>query len=132
MGGRRQWRGLGRKELLKIYLSNYALLRANIKIHFNSLSTQQLRNMLGFGEAGLGFSFIWDRHTRVTASWLFSHGIGQRCPSVPPGLAAPEFTRGGWQGATTLPLTCSAKWLQQVNHTALPIVLQQNNPRYGK
>lgn len=55
-GGRWQWRGLGRRELLKIYLSNYALLRANIKISFNSLSTQQLRNTLGIGEAGLGFS----------------------------------------------------------------------------
>lgn len=39
VGGRWQWRGLGRKELLKIYLSNYALLRANIKISLNSLST---------------------------------------------------------------------------------------------
>lgn len=126
MDGRWQWRGLGRKELLKIYLSHYALLRANIKISLNSLSIQQLRNTLGFGEAGLGFSFISDR--QVTASQLFSHGTGLRCPSVPPTLAAPEFTQGGWQGATTLPLTCSAKWLQQVNHTALPIVLQQNNP----
>lgn len=53
--GRRQWRGLGRRELLKIYLSNYALLRANIKISLNSLSTQQLRNMWGTGDAGLGF-----------------------------------------------------------------------------
>lgn len=42
--------------MLKIYLSNYALLRANIKISFNSLSTQQLRNMQGIGEAGLRFS----------------------------------------------------------------------------
>lgn len=58
MGGRRQWRGLGRKELLKIYLSNYALLRANIKIRFNSLSTQQLRNRLGFGEAGRVFIYL--------------------------------------------------------------------------
>ena len=53
--GKWWWRGLGRRELLKIYLSNYALLRANIKISVNSLSTLQLRNMLGFGEAGLGF-----------------------------------------------------------------------------
>ena len=50
MDGRWQWRGLGRKELLKIYLSHYALLRANIKISLNSLSIQQLRNTLGFGE----------------------------------------------------------------------------------
>lgn len=53
--GRRQWRGLGRRELLKIYLSNYTLLRANIKISLNSLSTQQLRNMWGAEDAGLGF-----------------------------------------------------------------------------
>lgn len=39
---------------MKIYLSNYALLRANIKISFNSLSIQQLRSTLGTGEAGLG------------------------------------------------------------------------------
>lgn len=54
-GGRWQWGGLGRRKLLKIYLSNYALLRANIKISFNSLSTRQLRNMLGTGDARLGF-----------------------------------------------------------------------------
>lgn len=54
-GGRWQWRGLGSRELLKIYLSNYALLRASIEISFNSLSTQQLRNMWGTGDAGLGF-----------------------------------------------------------------------------
>lgn len=48
-------RGLGRRELLKIYISNYALLRANIKISVNSLSTQQLRNMWGTRDAGLGF-----------------------------------------------------------------------------
>lgn len=47
MHGRWWRRGLGRRELLKIYLSNYALLRANVKISVNSLSTQQLRNTLG-------------------------------------------------------------------------------------
>lgn len=55
---------LGRRELLKIYLSNYALLRANVKISVNSLSTQQLRNTLGFGEAGLGF-FVCLEQTHV-------------------------------------------------------------------
>lgn len=49
--------GLGRRELLKIYLSNYALLRANIKISLNSLSAQQLRNMWGTGMPASDFKF---------------------------------------------------------------------------
>ena len=51
-GGREAYK----ERVAKIYLSNYSLLRANIKISFNSLSTQQLRSMLGVGKAGLGFS----------------------------------------------------------------------------
>lgn len=83
MDGRWQWRGLGRKELLKIYLSNYALLRANIKISLNSLSIQQLRNTLGFGEAGQGFSFIWDRHTGNSKSAIQPRDWAEmsKCPS---------------------------------------------------
>lgn len=49
----------GKREWLKIYLSNYALLRANIKISFNSRSIQQPRNRRGIGgAAGLGLKFV--------------------------------------------------------------------------
>lgn len=60
--------------MLKIYLSNYASLRANIKISFNSLSTQQLRNMPGTGEG-------WPRILNLLG--VDTHGYWQLQVSLP-------------------------------------------------
>lgn len=94
-GGRWQWGGLGRRKLLKIYLSNYALLRANIKIGFNSLSAQQLRNMLGPGDAGPGFY--------ICLGQAYMDNSNSKCPSQS-GCPIVHMRRVGGSNSTALDL----------------------------